>query len=125
MTPGSDSLLDNRYWNHKYRLESVCQLEEMLESKMNKTTFEKVTCPSLTLYYYKNEKEQDPQVKVSAILEMNKELGTSDALKLAVPIPNAGGHVLGSYIVSKDLESVSGEAKKFAIEKLRMKPVHE
>lgn len=124
-TSWADSILDNRYWNHKYRLESVCQLQEMIESKMNKSTFEKVTQPSLTLYYYKNEQEQDPQVKVSAILEMNKQLGTPDSLKQAVPIPNAGGHVLGSYVVSKDLASVSKEARKFAIDKLKMKPVHE
>lgn len=123
--PGIDSTLDNRYWNHKYRLESICQLQEMLESKMNRATFQSVTQPSLTLYYYKNEKEQDPQVKVSAILEMNNELGTPDSLKMAVAVPNAGGHVLGSSVVSKDLETVSAEMRKFAVERLRMKPVNE
>jgi len=112
------------YWNGKYRLESLVQMEEMLEDKMNKSTFEKVKCPSLTLYYYKNEQEQDPTVKVSAMLEMNTQLGTPDSLKAAVPVPNAGAHVIGSYLVSKDLETVSAEAKKFAIEKLGMKPVN-
>lgn len=112
------------YWNGKYRLESLVQMEEMLEDKMNKSTFEKVKCPSLTLYYYKNEQEQDPTVKVSAMLKMNEQLGTPDSLKVAVPVPNAGFHVMGSYLVSKDLETVSAEAKKFAIEKLGMKPIH-
>lgn len=112
------------YWNGKYRIESLVQMEEMLEDKMNKSTFEKVKCPSLTLYYYKNEQEQDKTVKVSAMLEMNKQLGTSDSLKAAVAIPNAGFHVMGSYLVSKDLETVHAEAKKFAIEKLGMKPSH-
>ena len=112
------------YWNGKYRIESLVQMEEMLEDRMNKSTFEKVRCPSLTLYYYKNEQEQDPTVMVSAMLEMNEQLGTSDSLKAAVAIPNAGFHVMGSYLVSKDLENVSAEAKKFAIEKLGMKPSH-
>jgi esterase/lipase len=112
------------YWNGKYRLESLVQLEELLEDKMNKSTFEKVKCPSLTLYYFKNEQEQDPTVKVSAMLEMNKQLGTPDLLKAAVPIPNAGFHVIGSYLVSKDLETVQAEAKSFAIEKLGMKPIN-
>jgi esterase/lipase len=112
------------YWNGKYRIESLVQMEEMLEDKMTKSTFEKVKCPSLTLYYYKNEQEQDKTVKVSAMLEMNKQLGTPDSLKVAVAIPNAGFHVMGSYLVSKDLETVSDEAKKFAIEKLGMKPIH-
>ncbi len=112
------------YWNSKYRIESLVQMEEMLEDKMNKSTFEKVSCPSLTLYYYKNEKEQDPTVKVSAMLEMHKQLSTPDSLKVAVPVPNAGFHVIGSYLVSKDLETVNAEAKKFAIEKLGMSPVN-
>ncbi len=112
------------YWNGKYRIESLVQMEEMLEDRMNKSTFEKVRCPSLTLYYYKNEQEQDPTVMVSAMLEMNEQLGTSGSLKAAVAIPNAGFHVMGSYLVSKDLETVSAEAKKFAIEKLGMKPIH-
>ena len=112
------------YWNGKYRIESLVQMEEMLEDKMNKSTFEKVKCPSLTLYYYKNEQEQDKTVKVSAMLEMNKQLGTPDSLKAAEAIPNAGFHVMGSYLVSKDLETVHAEAKKFAIEKLGMKPSH-
>ena len=118
-----DTSADSQYWNKKYRLEAVCQLQELLESKMNKSTFEKVKQPCLTLYYYKNENEQDTQVKVSAMLEMNSQLGTPDSLKVTVPIPNAGGHVLGSHVVSKDLESVSREVRKFAVEKLRMKPV--
>ncbi len=119
--PGVDMKLNNQYWNDKYRFEAVCQLEELLEDKMNKSTFEKVRQPCLTLYYYKNEQEQDPTVKVSAMLEMNNQLSTPDSLKMAVPIPNGGGHVLGSHIVSKDLETVSKEVRKFAIEKLGMK----
>lgn len=112
-----------RFWNNKYRLEAVVQMQEMLEDKMNKSTFEKVKCPSLTLYYYKNEQEQDPTVKVSAMLEMNAQLGTPDSLKVAVPIPNAGNHVIGSYLVPGDLVTVSAEARKFAMEKLGLKPI--
>ncbi len=109
------------FWNSRYRIESLTQLQEMLEDKMVKSTFEKVKCPSLTLYYYKNEKEQDPTVKVSAMLEMHAQLGTPDQLKVAVPIPNAGNHVLGSSLVPGDLKTVYNETRKFAIEKLGMK----
>lgn len=109
------------YWNAKYRIEAVPQLEEMLEEKMNSKTFSMVKCPSLTLYYYKNEQEQDPTVKVSAILKMNEELSTPDSLKVALPIPNAGAHVIGSRLVSGDLQTVQDEIKKFATEKLKMK----
>jgi len=64
--PGADTLMDNRYWNNKYRLEAVSQLQELLESKMNAAEFKKVKAPTLTLYYFKDEEHQDPQVKVSA-----------------------------------------------------------
>ena len=119
---GVDTVLNSKYWYTRYRLESACQLQEMLESKMNKETFGKVSQPTLNLYYYKNEKEQDPTVKVSAILEMHAQLGTPDSLKVVVPIPNAGGHVLGSYVRSKDIPGVIEAATKFAVDKLHMKP---
>lgn len=110
------------YWNAKYRLESLTQLQELLEDKMNRKTFSRVTQPSLTLYYYKDEQHQDPTVKVSAILRMNEELGTPAALKEAIAIPDAGAHVIGSYLVSKDLKSVEKAINAFAEQKLGLKP---
>ncbi|MBS1487526.1 MAG: alpha/beta hydrolase [Bacteroidetes bacterium] len=115
-----DSLKD-RYWNNPYRLEAVVQLEELLEDKMNEITFHRVKCPNLTLYYFKDEKEQDPVVKVGAMIEMNQQLGTPDSLKQMVAIPRAGGHVLGSKIVSKDIPAVEEAIEKFAKMKLKLK----
>ncbi len=102
-----------KYWNDQYRLEAVTELEELLESTMNKETFEKIKQPVLTLYYYKNEKEQDPVVKVSAMKKMFEEISTPASLKKMVPIPNAGNHVLGSPIQSKDVVTVEKEAALF------------
>jgi esterase/lipase len=111
-----------KYWNSKYRLESLVQLQELIECTMNKETFSKVTQPSLTLYYFKNEEEQDPEVKVSAMLEMNQQLGTPDSLKVAVAIPNVGAHVLGSSLVSNDVDGAYREIEKVAFVKLHLKP---
>ena len=96
------------------------ELEELLESSMVETTFRSVTQPSLTLYYYKNEHEQDPQVKVSAMLEMHRELGTPDSLKVAAAIPEAGAHVIGSSMTSCDVEGVYDAMEKFALTKLQI-----
>lgn len=115
----SDSIR-KKYWYEKFRLEAIAQLQELLEEKMNADTFNKIHCPSLTLYYFKSETEQDPQVKVSAMLDMHKELGTPDSLKVAIAMPNAGAHVLGSSLASKDVEGVYQEIRKFAIEKLHL-----
>lgn len=119
--PGVDMKLQNQYWNDKYRLEAVSQMQEMLEDKMTEQTFKKIKAPYLSLYYYKNEAEQDSTVKVSAILKMNEQLGTPDSLKAAVAIPEAGSHVIGSYIRSKDIFSVERAAENFAVKKLGMK----
>jgi len=112
-----------KYWNQKYRLESLTQLEELVESSMTDKTFKGVTQPSLTLYYYKNEEEQDPQVKVSAMLTMNEQLATPADFKVTKAIPDAGAHVLGSSLTSKDLEGVYHEIETFVIDKLKMTKV--
>ncbi len=112
-----------QYWNGKYRLEALTQLQELLESKMTRETFERVKQPVLSLYYYKDEENQDPTVKVSAMLKMHEQLGTPETLKEAIPVPNAGAHVIGSHLVSKDLEIVMREVNRFAIEKLSLKPI--
>ena len=113
-----------KFWNKKYRIEALVELEELLESSMNKRTFEKITQPCLTLYYYKNEKEQDPQVKVSAMLEMHEQLSTPDSSKVIKAIPNAGAHVIGSSMTSGDVEGVYREIHKFTQQKLKLEPVH-
>jgi pimeloyl-ACP methyl ester carboxylesterase len=118
-----DSTARYQYWNTKYRAESVPELEEILEQRMNANTFEKVKCPTLTLYYYKDEEHQDPTVKVSAILDMHEKLGTPEDMKVKVAIPNAGSHVLGSPMASGDVPAVEKACDDFAIEKLKLTPV--
>lgn len=103
-----------KYWYDHYRLESVVQLQELVESTMIKATFEKVKQPTLLLYYYKSEKEQDPVVKVSAMLEMFDELGTEAAKKDKHALPHTGNHVIGSAITSKDISSVQKAINDFS-----------
>lgn len=102
-----------KYWYTNYRLEALVELEELVESTMTKSVFEKVKQPVLMLYYYKNEQEQDPVVRVDAMLKMFNELGTATDLKRKLAIPNGGNHVLGSYITSKDLLSVETSIDNF------------
>jgi pimeloyl-ACP methyl ester carboxylesterase len=112
---------NSQFWNNKYRLESVVELQELVESTMTKQTFKKIHQPSLTLYYYKDEEHQDPEVKVSAMLEMNKELATPDSLKVEKAIPNAGAHVIGGSLVSKDVATVYAETEKFLQDKVHLR----
>jgi len=112
-----------KYWTWHYRIEAAVNLEELVETTMKKETFEKVKQPVLTLYYYKDKIHQDSTVKVSAIKEMFDELGTPADKKREVAIPNAGNHVIGSWIRSHDVQSVEREAEKFMTEVLGIKPV--
>lgn len=112
-----------QYWNNRYSTVSLVQLEELIESTMKESTFRKVKQPTLLLYYFKDEKHQDPVVKVSAMKRMFLQLGTPENLKRQVAIPNAGDHVIGSYVKSKDLQTVQDEIEKFAVEKLHLPQV--
>jgi len=102
-----------QYWNDRYRLEALVALQELVETTMNENTFVKIKQPALVLYYYRNEKNQDKVVKVSAIKEMFDHLGTEDAKKKMAAIPNAGDHVLGSPILSHDIKTPQNEISAF------------
>lgn len=109
-----------KYWNAKYRMEAAVELEELVETTMKASVFEKVKQPTLVLYYYKDDDHQDPVVKVSAMKRMFRQITTPEDQKRMVAIPKAGDHVLGSYIKSKDIESVKKECEKFAVEVLHI-----
>ncbi len=112
-----------QYWNDKYRLEATVALQELLETTMNENTFVKIKQPALVLYYYKDEKNQDKVVKISAIKEMFDHLGTDIAKKKMVAIPNAGDHVLGSPIVSHDIKTPQNEIASFLISIMQLQPI--
>lgn len=120
-TASDTTALYAQYWNNRYVTASLVQLEELLETTMKESTFRKVTQPALLLYYFKDEEHQDKVVKVPAMKRMFEQLGTPENLKRQVPIPNAGDHVIGSYVKSKDVQTVEDECEKFAIEILHLK----
>ena len=122
-TVSDTTALYARYWNNKYLTTSLVQLEELIETTMKESTFRKVTQPTLLLYYYKDDEHQDNVVKVSAMKRMFEQLGTAANLKRQVAIPNAGDHVIGSYVKSKDIQTVEDECEKFAIEILKLRLV--
>jgi esterase/lipase len=112
-----------KYWNTKYRLESLASLEELLETKMTAATFQSIKQPVLTLFYYKDEQHQDPVVKVIATKAMFEQLGTSKELKRAVAMPNTGNHVLASPILSKDVAGVEQQTIGFLQEMMHLNPI--
>jgi esterase/lipase len=124
---GKENVLKDRtdtykkYWNHQYRLEAIVELQELLETTMIPSHFNKIKCPLLTLYYFKDDKNQDPVVKVSAMKEMFEAVGTPATLKRMIPIPGAGNHVLASPIQSNDIVSVEKETALFLEQIMKLK----
>jgi esterase/lipase len=102
-----------KYWNTHYRIEAVVALQNLLEATMTETTFKKIHQPTLALYYYKDEANQDNVVKVNAIQKMMQQIATPSNLKMEMAMPNTGNHVIASPIVSKDIVSVEQATAKF------------
>ena len=114
------TIIEKKYWYNKYRMESVTEMQELLETTMKASLFEEIKQPVLLLYYYKNDQQQDKIVKVSAMKKMFRQLGTPDSLKREIAVPDAGEHVIGSYIKSKDVQTVTFECEKFGKEILHI-----
>lgn len=121
-TTGRNDSIISQYWNTHYRMESLPQLEELVETTMTKKVFTKVTCPSLTIAYFKNEENQDGTVKVAAMRWMHDLLGTPNSSKRFVELPNVGVHPLASALRSKDIPGVEKETEKFIEEVLGIRP---
>jgi len=117
----TDIDLKNKYWTTKYRVEALVQLQALLDATMTKETFKNVTQPLFMGYYYKDEIHQDSVVSVPAMLKMFDELSTPVSQKQKVAFPDAGDHVMTSYISSKDLESVQEKTNNFLEEVVGIK----
>ncbi len=114
---------DCQYWNCKYRVEATVYLQQLIDATMKTETFKKVTAPVFLGYYYKDDKNQDQTVKVSAMLKMFDKLGTSPDLKVKVAFPEAGNHVIACELTSGCVDEVVAETVKFGTDILRLKPV--
>ena len=112
-----------QYWNCKYRLEATVYLEQLVEATMTKETFAKVDKPVFLAYYYKDEKHQDPTVKIDAMLKMYDQLKTTPFEKQKQAFPNAGTHVIGCILFSGAWKEVETASFQFAEEKLGLKAV--
>ena len=109
----AESKTHANYWQLNYRIEALVALQNLVSNTMKPEVFSKIKCPVFLGYYYKNEKEQDNTVSVPAMLKMFGELGTPVELKQKEAFPDAGAHVIASYIRSRDWQHVENETEKF------------
>ena len=128
---GTDHLINERsgrtrqYWSRYYHINGYVTLAVLLEETMNEETFRRVSCPAFLGYYYKDEEAQDQVVSVAAMHPMFEQLGTPAGKKRKVAFPEAGNHVIGSYIRSRDWQGVYQATDRFVQEVIGLKPVTE
>lgn len=96
-----------KYWTYITRLESGAHLQKFLEIKMQPKTFSAFTKPLFMGYYYKDEQNKDDVVSIPALLAMYEQLGTPDSLKQKMTFPEAGEHVMTSYLSTKNYDQVT------------------
>ena len=118
-----DSYEDSLYWTQAYRVEAVAYLRQLQDMTMHEELFEQIRQPAFVAYYYKNEEEQDPRVRVDAILNMFDHLGTPDDLKVKLAVPDAGNHVIACEFKSGDWIGVQEGTFDFAEEILGLEPI--
>ena len=101
------------YWTTQYRLEPTIHLQKLVETSMRPEVFKKVTAPVFMGYYYKNEQEHDRVVSIPALLKMYDQLGTPDDQKQKMAFPDAGDHVIISYLTTPNHPQVEKVALEF------------
>jgi len=109
-----------RYWDSLYTVKALVELEHLLEETMNQQTFEKISCPVLTLYYKKDEQQYDRVIDLSAIPKAHAAFQTPDSLNIYRALAEPGNHVLASPIKSDNIEVVEEAISSFCVEKLGM-----
>jgi esterase/lipase len=108
------------YWTLNFRIEGVMALVNLYSNTMKPEILSKVNCPVFLAYYYKNEAEQDMTASVPDMLKMFDELGTPPELKQKKAFPEAGAHVIASYIRSNDWNRVEIETLRFLSEVVKL-----
>lgn len=111
-----------KYWQTRYRLESLITVRSLLDATMTAETFSKITQPVFVGCYYGSEAAQDSVVSVAAMRKMMDALGTAPSEKRLVEFPDAKAHVITNPLRSKDVEGVLRETRRFATEVLRLVP---
>jgi len=116
--------LAQKYWNSIYHTNALFTLKTMIRDYMTQENFAKINIPVFMGYYYKDDENQDKVVSVARMIDFFDQISTPDHLKRKVSFPNAGNHVISSYVMSKDVERVFAETCKWAEEVLQLKPIN-
>lgn len=112
--------LAEQYWDTRYPADALVYLQVLVETTMIPETYEQVKCPVLTLYYHKNEFEEDERVEVDLYPKVHRQFSTPETQNKLEALPTPGTHFIGSDIKSKDYQTALERAIAFCEEVLGM-----
>lgn len=104
---------EEKIWNSSYALQGALALGSFVQHYMKHDLYKNITCPVFAGYYFRNKHERDEVVSVSAIKKMVSGLGTRTQFVNITNFPSAKSHVICNSLVSKAVNEVIAESKKF------------
>lgn len=117
--PGAD-----QYFDTIYPAEALVHLQVLVQTTMVDSTFTKVECPVLSLYYKENFFQKDQHVEVSRLPAVHDLFATPPREKMIVTLPTPKSHFMASDIKSKDWMATQRVIAKFCLDVLGMKPLY-
>jgi len=99
-------LVAQQYWYTTYRIEGLITLKSVIVNTMSASTFKAIQDPVFMAYYYLDEEHQDDVVSVKRMRQMYNQLGTPEALKKSIALPNAGTHIIASDMFNDHLNTL-------------------
>lgn len=104
---------EDKIWDSTYALQGALALGSFMQHYMKRDLYQNITCPVFAGYYYRNKKEHDQVVSVPAIKTMVNGLGTRTQNVNITNFSEAKSHVICNNLVSKAVNEVIDETKKF------------
>lgn len=111
----------NQYWDTMYVAEALMELQVLVEAATKDSLLEKVSAPVLTMYYHKDESNEDERVEVSVYPRVHQTFSTPQHQIVLQPLPTPETHFCGSDIMSKDVPLTLRTAVGFCREVLEMR----
>ncbi len=112
-----------RYFDTIYPARALVDLQILVQTTMDDTTFRRVSCPVLTLYYKENFFRKDQHVEVSSYPEIHDKFATPADQNRLIALPTPRTHFVGSDIKSEDWMAAQRAIVDFCTQVLGMEPL--
>lgn len=115
-----DNPAANQYWDTMYVAKALMELQVLVEAATQDSLLQKVTAPVLTMYYHKDDFNEDERVEVSVYPEVHQTFRTPADQVVLQALPTPETHFCGSDIMSKDVAITLQTAINFCRQTLNM-----